>query len=130
MGSCDSTHSPLPGESTLQRLESEPAVDGGLGRYHRIFHNPEAIERFFVEHFLTRYNGEGEPGQLIIDVDATDDPIHVNQEGRCLPQFLQQLLLSAALHVPGRLSVGGKASPVEHRHESLFAVTADSRASG
>ena len=77
----------LAGKSTLQRLESAPAEGVGLGRYHRIFHNPEAIERFFVEHFLDHYNGGREPGQIIIDLDATDDPIHGNQEGRFFQGF-------------------------------------------
>jgi hypothetical protein len=72
----------LAGKSTLQRLESAPSVDTDRGRYHRIFHNPEAIEKFFVEHFLTHYNASRQPGQIVIDLDATDDPIHGNQEGR------------------------------------------------
>lgn len=77
----------LAGKSTLQRLESAPAVGDGIGRYHRIFHSPEKIERFFVKHFLYHYNGGRQPGQIIIDLDATDDPIHGNQEGRFFHGF-------------------------------------------
>lgn len=77
----------LAGKSTLQRLESAPAVGDGIGRYHRIFHDPEAIKRLFVEHFVDHYNGGRQPGQIIIDLDATDDPIHGNQEGRFFHGF-------------------------------------------
>lgn len=77
----------LAGKSTLQRLESAPAQMVGGGRYHRIFHNPELIEAFFVEHFLEHYNLGRQPGQIIIDLDATDDPIHGNQEGRFFHGF-------------------------------------------
>ena len=72
----------LAGKATLQRLESAPGEEAGLGRYHRIFHDPSAIERFFVEHFLDHYNAGCQPGQIILDLDATDDPIHGSQEGR------------------------------------------------
>jgi hypothetical protein len=72
----------LGGKSTLQRLESTPGEKEGLGRYHRISHDPGAIEAFFIEHFLCRYNSGRQPGQIIIDLDATDDPIHGSQEGR------------------------------------------------
>ena len=72
----------LAGKATLQRLESAPGEEAGLGRYHRIFHDPAAIERFFVEHFLDHYNAGCQPGQIILDLDATDDPIHGSQEGR------------------------------------------------
>ena len=66
----------LAGKATLQRLESAPAEDAKLGRYHRIFHKPEAVQKFFVEHFLSNYNSGRQPGQIVIDLDATDDPIH------------------------------------------------------
>ena len=72
----------LAGKSTLQRLESAPEASEKLGRYHRILHDPQRIEEFFVEHFLNHYNAGCQPGQIIIDLDATDDPIHGSQEGR------------------------------------------------
>jgi len=77
----------LAGKSTLQRLESAHPEALGVGRYHRIFHRPEAIEALFVEHFLSHYNSGSQPGQIIIDLDATDDPIHGNQEGRFFHGF-------------------------------------------
>jgi Transposase DDE domain group 1 len=68
---------PLAGKSTLNRLELsrlEPT------RYHKISHNPIAIKRLLVDLFLEAH--EREPSEIILDLDATDDPVHGNQEGR------------------------------------------------
>lgn len=68
---------PLAGKSTLNRLElssTEPT------RYHRISHDPQAIEDLFVTLFLEAHKKA--PRQITLDLDATDDPIHGNQEGR------------------------------------------------
>lgn len=77
----------LAGKATLQRLESAPGESSKLGRYHRIFHDRQRIEGFFVEHFLRHYNSGCQPGQIILDLDATDDPIHGSQEGRFFHGF-------------------------------------------
>jgi len=68
---------PLAGKSTLNRLEHAP-VDGH--RYRKIAHDPEAIERLFVELFLDAHAKT--PTRITLDLDATDDPIHGHQEGR------------------------------------------------
>jgi hypothetical protein len=68
---------PLAGKSTLNRLElgrSEPT------RYHKVSHDPAAIERLFVDLFLEAHRRA--PEQIILDLDATDDPLHGHQEGR------------------------------------------------
>ena len=68
---------PLSGKSTLNRLEHAPS---GEHRYRKISHDPKAIEDLFVELFL---NGRRKPSEpIILDLDATDDPIHGHQEGR------------------------------------------------
>jgi DDE family transposase len=68
---------PLAGKSTLNRLElSRPVAT----RYHRVSHDPAAIERLFVDVFLDAHPRP--PGQIILDLDATDDPLHGHQEGR------------------------------------------------
>ena len=69
---------PLAGKSTLNRLEHAP-VDG-LSRYHKIGRDDGAIERLFTEVFLEAHAAA--PEQIILDLDATDDPIHGEQEGR------------------------------------------------
>ena len=68
---------PLAGKSTLNRLELsrvEPT------RYHKISHDAAAIESLFVDLFLDAHKKP--PKQIILDLDATDDPLHGNQEGR------------------------------------------------
>jgi hypothetical protein len=49
-------------------------------RYHRIAHDGAAIERLLVTLFLEAHRSA--PKQLILDLDATDDPLHGHQEGR------------------------------------------------
>ena len=67
----------LAGKSTLNRLElSRPEPT----RYHKIAFNGEAIERLFVALFLEAHRTA--PRQIILDLDATDDPLHGHQEGR------------------------------------------------
>lgn len=70
----------MAGKSTLNRLELTPGDAGKESRYKKIVYHPEEIERFFVEVFLR--SRREKPGQIILDLDATDDPIHGNQEGR------------------------------------------------
>ena len=68
---------PVAGKSTLNRLELsrlEPT------RYHKISHNPIAIKRLLADVFLEAYARP--PKQIILDLDATDDPLHGEQEGR------------------------------------------------
>src|ERR1700694_5231774 len=68
---------PIAGKSTLNRLElsrSEPT------RYHKISYDGATIERLFVDLFLEAHAQV--PHQIILDLDATDDPLHGHQEGR------------------------------------------------
>jgi hypothetical protein len=68
---------PLAGKSTLNRLElSRPEPT----QYHKVSHDPAAVEALFVTLFLEAHAKA--PRQIILDLDATDDPIHGHQEGR------------------------------------------------
>jgi Transposase DDE domain group 1 len=69
---------PLAGKSTLNRLEHAPAV--APSRYHKIGHDGAAIERLFVDLFLDAHAAP--PQRIVLDLDATDDPVHGHQEGR------------------------------------------------
>ncbi len=69
---------PLAGKSTLNRLEHAP--EGAPGRYHKIAHDRDAIEALFVDLFLEAHSRP--PKRIVLDLDATDDPIHGDQEGR------------------------------------------------
>jgi hypothetical protein len=69
---------PLAGKSTLNRLEHAPSA--GPTRYHKVGHDPEAIESLFIDLFIEAHSSP--PKQIILDLDATDDPLHGHQEGR------------------------------------------------
>jgi hypothetical protein len=67
----------VAGKSTLNRLELSRLAPT---RYHKISHNPVAIRHLFVDVFLEAQGRA--PREIIIDLDATDDPVHGEQEGR------------------------------------------------
>jgi hypothetical protein len=68
---------PLAGKSTLNRLElSRPEPT----RYHKISCDAAAVEALFVELFLDAHAAP--PPQITLDLDATDDPLHGQQEER------------------------------------------------
>jgi len=68
----------LAGKSTLNRLEHAPKTDDD--RYRKLCMDEGAMKRLFVSLFL---KGQPRPPKrIILDLDATDDPIHGDQEGR------------------------------------------------
>src|ERR1700729_3165779 len=67
----------VAGKSTLNRLELSRLEST---RYHKISHHPMAIRHLFVDMFLEAHGSV--PRQIILDLDATDDPVHGEQEGR------------------------------------------------
>ena len=73
---------PLAGKSTLSRLEHAPeeGVSRAPPRYHKISHDGAAIERTFVDFALR--STRKPPPVMVIDLDATDSPLHGHQEGR------------------------------------------------
>ena len=67
----------VAGKSTLNRLElSKPEPS----RYHKISYDAEAVDELFVDLFLEAHRTA--PSQITLDLDATDDPLHGQQEGR------------------------------------------------
>jgi hypothetical protein len=68
---------PVAGKSTLNRLERSKAEPT---RYTKIAADTAAIENLFVDLFLDAHAAP--PEQIILDLDATDDPLHGEQEGR------------------------------------------------
>jgi len=76
-GKADVEDSPLAGKSTLNRLELS---DGTPNRYKKITFWKEAIDELLVKIFLESYTSA--PEEIILDVDATDFPLHGQQEGR------------------------------------------------
>lgn len=69
-------------KSTLNRLELTPENVNlaQSDRYHKILFNPQDVEQCFVQLFLQTTPTPSTP--IILDFDATDDPLHGNQEGR------------------------------------------------
>ena len=71
---------PLAGKSTLNRLELTPEEGGADARYKKTVADFVAMDALLVEVFLESY--ETAPEEIILDVDATDDPVHGHQAGR------------------------------------------------
>ena len=70
---------PLAGKSTLNRLELTPK-SGPERRYKKIVLDEAAVDEFFVNVFLKAHSTA--PDRIVLDLDATDDPLHGEQEGR------------------------------------------------
>ena len=70
---------PLAGKSTLNRLELTPVGASAGSRYKKITADCSAIERLLVEQFLLAH--QRPPKRIVLDLDATDDPVHGNQLG-------------------------------------------------
>jgi len=68
----------LAGKSTLNRLEHAPKTDDD--RYRKLSLDEGAMKRLFVSLFLESHATP--PKRIILDLDATDDPVHGDQEGR------------------------------------------------
>ena len=71
---------PLAGKSTLNRLELTPSGSPLAERYHKIGYSPAAIDELLVKIFLEAHRRA--PKQIVLDLDATDTPLHGRQEGR------------------------------------------------
>jgi hypothetical protein len=76
-GKADVEESPLAGKSTLNRLELS---DGTANRYKKITFWKDGIDELLVKVFVESYASA--PEEIILDVDATDLPLHGEQEGR------------------------------------------------
>jgi hypothetical protein len=70
----------LAGKSTLNRLELTKETASRKERYKKIVLDHGAVDRLLVE-VLLRAHQEA-PKEIILDLDATDDPLHGKQEGR------------------------------------------------
>lgn len=70
------------GKSTLNRLELSA---NGTDHYKKTPLDFEAAQRSFVEQFIAVHRKA--PRELVIDMDATDDPLHGEQEGRFFHGF-------------------------------------------
>jgi hypothetical protein len=69
-------HQPLAGKSTLNRLE----LVGRTGRYHKIGYSAEDIDHLLVDLFIESHCAP--PAEIVLDLDATDIPVHGHQPER------------------------------------------------
>jgi Transposase DDE domain group 1 len=70
----------LAGKSTLNRLELTPVRANADSRYKKIVAHLDAMQSFLVDAFVQQHAVP--PTRLVLDVDATDSPIHGHQLGR------------------------------------------------
>jgi len=70
----------LAGKSTLNRLELTPVRADAGSRYKKVVAHLDAMQAFLVEAFLRQYAVP--PARIVLDLDATDNPVHGHQLGR------------------------------------------------
>lgn len=82
-GKTNPTQEPAAGKSTLNRLEVGVANQAGVapGRYHKIGVDEQAFSELFTQWYIQDHQS-APPREIILDLDATDDPLHGRQEGR------------------------------------------------
>ena len=68
------------GKSTLNRLELTPADAKPKARYKKIVMNEAAVDGLLVDLYIQ--SQPRQPKRIVLDLDATDDPVHGEQEGR------------------------------------------------
>ena len=101
-GTAPDAEPPLASPPTLCRLENR--VDrAALVRIAEVL-----VDQFIAAHAEP-------PEHLILDFDATDDPIHGQQEGRFFHGYYDQLLLPAAVRLLRRRAAGGLPAAQRHR---------------
>jgi Transposase DDE domain group 1 len=71
---------PLAGKSTLNRLERTPTGSPSAERHSKISYSPEALDELLVTIFLEAHPQA--PQEIVLDLDATDTPLHGRQEAR------------------------------------------------
>jgi hypothetical protein len=70
----------LAGKSTLNRLELSPVGANKDSRYKKIVCRTQDVEALFVTLLLQAHDRP--PERIVLDLDATDDPVHGHQLGR------------------------------------------------
>ena len=107
------------GRSTLNRLELTPGKHDPQERYKKIRYHGDALESLFVELFLDAHDGP--PEMIVLDLDATDDPIHGNQEGRFYNGYYRCYCYLPLYITCGDFLLASKLNP-SSKDPALFAV--------
>jgi hypothetical protein len=85
LAEADDLAAPLAGKSTLNRLELSAATVAEAERYKKVAVEHAAVDRLLVTAFVDAYPVP--PEAIVLDLDATDDPVHGAQEGRFFHGF-------------------------------------------
>jgi len=70
----------IAGKSTLNRLELTPEDANEKSRYKKIVAHGEQVDELMVDVYIQAQPTA--PAEVVLDVDATDDLVYGNQEGR------------------------------------------------
>jgi hypothetical protein len=81
LAEADDLRAPGAGKSTLNRLELSAATVSEAERYKKIAVEHAAVDELLVSLFVQAHAAVP-PEDVVLDVDATDDPVHGAQEGR------------------------------------------------
>ncbi len=92
-------------------------------RYHKISHDGAAIEALFVDLFLEAHGGRA-PRQIILDPDATDDPVHGHQEGCSFHGYYDTYCYLPLYIFCGRHLLAAQAAPISNIDAAAGAVEA------
>jgi hypothetical protein len=76
------------GKSTLNRLELTPADASRKARYKKIVMDTAAVDEVLVDLYIQRQPRQ--PKRIVLDLEATDDPLHGHQEGRFFHGYYDQ----------------------------------------
>ena len=98
---------PVAGKSTLNRLEHRPRREAG--KYHKIDYDAPSLEVLFVDIFLDGHKRA--PKEIVLDLDATDDTIHGEQEGRFFHGYYDSYCYLPLYIFCGRFLLGAKLRP-------------------
>jgi hypothetical protein len=99
----------LAGKSTLNRLELTPVGADAESRYKKIVASMKAVERLFVDLFLQAHPQA--PERIVLDLDATDDPVHGEQLGRFFHGYYQEYCFLPLYAFCGRHLLGSWLRP-------------------
>jgi len=105
----------LAGRSTLNRLELFTEQSGD--RYHKITPDPEAMDRLWVDVFLEEERRA--PKRIVLNLDATDDPLHGKQEDRFFHGYYNHYCYLSVPPPPLAFALGLASCCRGIRHKSL-----------
>ncbi len=106
---------PLAGKSTLNRLE----LTGRSKRYHKIGYSAEAIDRLLVDLYMESHAVM--PGEVVLDLDATDIPLYGHQPERFFHGYYDSYCYLPLYIFAGDQLLCARLRPANHGCGSRFA---------